>query len=177
MEYDYDELYEEKDLFGEQYIGLIDYFKSIEKKKTLCDLGAGQGRDSIPFSRIGFDVTAVDISQVGLDDIKKQEPKVNCIKADIYSFLVEDFDIVFMDSLLHFEEPDLIREKQLVKRVCKEMKRGAFYINCINNIDEAVKIFKETLSESDIEYKVIHEDILEFPNYDIVYHFYVIEKL
>jgi len=177
MDYNYDELYNDKELFGEQYIGLLEYFKNIKKKGTLCDLGAGQGRDSIPFARIGFDVTAVDISQVGLNDIKNQEVSINCIKGNVYDFLVEEFDIVFMDSFLHFEEDDIVKEKNLVKRICREIKKGALFINCINNLEEAVRIFKETLEKSNIEYRVIHEDILDFPNYDMKYHFYVIEKL
>jgi len=35
MDYNYDELYNDKELFGEQYIGLLEYFKNIKKNIIL----------------------------------------------------------------------------------------------------------------------------------------------
>jgi SAM-dependent methyltransferase len=38
-----------------------------ENKRTLLELGAGQGRDTLFFARIGFDITALDYPDEGLD--------------------------------------------------------------------------------------------------------------
>lgn len=43
----------------------------------LIDLGAGEGRDSIFFSSHGFDVTAVDASEPGLEKIRRWAEEEN----------------------------------------------------------------------------------------------------
>ena len=48
----YDKYYEKENYFGKPYIYLIDFFEKYHCRGTLCDIGAGQGRDSIPLSKI-----------------------------------------------------------------------------------------------------------------------------
>jgi cyclopropane fatty-acyl-phospholipid synthase-like methyltransferase len=38
-----------------------------ENKRTLLELGAGQGRDTLFFAGLGFDITALDYSNEGLE--------------------------------------------------------------------------------------------------------------
>ncbi|SLM87061.1 hypothetical protein [Vagococcus fluvialis] len=74
----YDKYYKEVNYFGNPYPELIKYMKQLPKG-TLIDLGAGQGRDSVPLSRMGFLVTSVDTSLVGLEQIKLEEPKIKIL--------------------------------------------------------------------------------------------------
>ena len=50
----YDKYYKKKDYFGSPCKGLIDLFEAYPTRGSLCDLGAGQGRDSIPLQRMGY---------------------------------------------------------------------------------------------------------------------------
>ena len=66
---DYDKYYKTEDLFGEPYPELIDFFKIYEPKGKLIDLGCGQGRDSISLAKLGYNVTGIDNSKVGIDQM------------------------------------------------------------------------------------------------------------
>ena len=67
----YDELYETEDLFGNPYPELIDYFTSQSNKGRVLDLGCGQGRNAIPLARLGFEVTGVDLTKVGISQMNQ----------------------------------------------------------------------------------------------------------
>ncbi len=62
----YDKQYKTVDLFGEPYPELIDFFRTYPKRGRLLDLGSGQGRDAIPLAHLGYNVTAIDKSKVGV---------------------------------------------------------------------------------------------------------------
>jgi tellurite methyltransferase len=71
------------------------------------DLGAGEGADSIRLARLGYDVTAVDISTVGASKIEKfaadADVKVTVEVADVSSYVpVGLFDVVVANGLLHY---------------------------------------------------------------------------
>jgi len=51
--------------------------------KSLLDLGCGDGRDSIYFSNKGIKVTALDFSESGINKLKNQNSKIDCIFEDI----------------------------------------------------------------------------------------------
>jgi SAM-dependent methyltransferase len=61
--------------------------------KSILDLGSGLGRHSIYFSKQGFDVNAVDISEYGIEHLKSwaKREKLN-IHASVKDFLSMDFN-------------------------------------------------------------------------------------
>jgi len=120
----------DRNYFGKPYIGLIEYFRKA-KKGTLVDLGAGQGRDSISLVQMGYDVTAVDTSSVGLKQMIEIQPNIKAIFCDLYCFDVSSFDYILMDSIVHFYKSDLERETVLIKRIISEMKQNAIFVNCL----------------------------------------------
>ena len=71
MSNSYDKYYQTESLFGEPYPELLDFFSSYPKRGKLLDLGCGQGRDAIPLARMGFEVTAIDSSSVGIAQMKQ----------------------------------------------------------------------------------------------------------
>ena len=91
-------------------------------KGTLIDLGAGQGRDSIPLSRMGFLVTSVDISSVGLEQIKKEEPKIKILHKSFNDIIVKEFDYILLDSIFHFYKNDIEKETELLMQLIRDMK-------------------------------------------------------
>lgn len=131
----FDELYSERERYwwrhGNPYSTNPDDFPlSLLTQLTLriladrpvgraLDLGAGEGADSIRLARLGYDVTAVDISAVGVSKIEKfaadAEVKVTAEVADVTSYVPGGlFDVVIANGLLHYvaNKPLVIRRMQ-----------------------------------------------------------------
>jgi SAM-dependent methyltransferase len=103
----FDNTYDEKpEMFGHPYQELQDYFNNCQIRGNLLDLGCGQGRDSLFLASIGYNVTAVDNSKVGIEQmINKAESqgfKIDGIVDDIKNIkLKKKFNVILFDMLLH----------------------------------------------------------------------------
>jgi 2-polyprenyl-3-methyl-5-hydroxy-6-metoxy-1,4-benzoquinol methylase len=85
------------------------------KPGTALDLGAGQGRNAVFLAGQGWDVTGLDISQVGLDAAKENAAKagvrIQTVKADYNSFEfgVEQWDLIVMEfAWAPVSDPDFV---------------------------------------------------------------------
>ena len=83
-------------------------YLSLLKGKDVLDLGIGQGRNSIPLSNLGFNVTGVDYSTKCLDICKENCSNLNLIKSDIRNFCIEKdkYDLILSRCVLHFFHKD-----------------------------------------------------------------------
>jgi SAM-dependent methyltransferase len=106
----FDDTYDKKpELFGHPYKELQDYFSNCSVTGEL-DLGCGQGRDSLYLASIGYKVTAVDSSKVGVEQmVNKAESKgfeIHGIVDDIQNIkLDKKFNVILFDMLIHgFED-------------------------------------------------------------------------
>ena len=103
----FDDSYKDKpEMFGHPYKELQDYFSRYPKKGAVLDLGCGQGRDSIFLASLGYKVTSVDNSKIGVEQMiskaNEQEFKLNGIVADVLNLKLEEkFDVILFDMLLH----------------------------------------------------------------------------
>ena len=80
---------------------------SSQFRPKLLDLGSGEGRNAIHFAKNGFDVTAVDISLLGLEKTKRYAEEaateVRTIHADIVTYEPENtYDVIFSTGALHY---------------------------------------------------------------------------
>jgi len=162
---DYDKYYETEDLFGEPYSELIDFFKQYEPKGKLIDLGCGQGRDSISLARLGYIVTGIDNSKVGIDQMisisGSEGLKLTGLVGDIYTFdNYQDFDIVLLDSMFHFEKRDLKRETDLIDKIAKRINKNGLICICIQDTGKKVKILKDTIDDSGVDYEIVNDSAL-----------------
>lgn len=87
------------------------------------DLGAGEGADSIRLARMGYDVTAVEISCVGAEKIGKFASDagvpVNVDVADISRYQPDgEFDVVICNGVLHY-----VADKERVIEVMQRATR------------------------------------------------------
>lgn len=152
---------------------MINFFSSL-KKGTLVDLGAGQGRDSLPLAKIGFNVTAVDISEVGLKQIQEKDSTINIVKSDLYDFDISRFDYILLDSIIHFYKNDVEKESGLINKILNEMKSGAILVNCMLRNEKAEIILKEIVEKNNIE--IIKEEYVEYKEFNSIYHMLAIIK-
>ena len=83
-------------------------YLSLIPGKNVLDLGTGQGKNSIPLSELGFDVTGVDYSTKCLDICKANSSKLDLVKSDIRLFDIEKnkYDLILSSCVLHFLHKD-----------------------------------------------------------------------
>jgi len=77
------------------------------KKLKLLDIGCGEGRNAVFFARNGYDVTAFDLADAGVEKTRKLADKtgvnVKVFKANINEYrLTDKFDIIFSVGTLHY---------------------------------------------------------------------------
>ncbi len=157
MKNPYDKYYLTENLFGEPYPELIEFFSNFKKKGKVLDLGCGQGRDAIALSRFGYEVTGIDNSKVGIEQMnqiaKDEKLKLFGQVSDIYSFdNFYDFDIILLDSMFHFNKKDKEKEIVLIKKIVSEIRKGSIIIFCIQ--DTGTKV-KQLIKAIDYENKLI----------------------
>jgi tellurite methyltransferase len=103
-------IYAEPDVFGEpmQIVQEAASFLSgaLPERKVL-DVGAGQGRHAIPLARRGFNVTAIDGSEKGIEAIaavarSEHLENLRCIVADLRQWHIsEKYDLVVSVAVIH----------------------------------------------------------------------------
>ena len=105
-----------------------------ENKKSLLELGAGAGYDSLFFMNCGLTVTAVDISSEMVKNCR--EKGINAYELDYYniSSLDRKFECVFaMNTLLHIPKLDLNHVLNEISTVIEP--EGLFYIGLYGGKD------------------------------------------
>lgn len=172
----YDKHYKEHNYFGKPYSELMDFFRKYPNRGKLVDLGAGQGRDSIPLSEMGYDVTAVDISEVGLKQIKYINPSIHTIKTNAYEFDISDYDFILLDSMIHFYMRHIKRESKWLINVFSSMKKNSVFINCLLKSPKSEKILFEIFNEFNHEFDIIENKYIDYPEANCKYHLFVIKK-
>ncbi len=162
---DYNKYYLTADLFGKPYPELIDFFKKYEPKGKLIDLGCGQGRNAIPLARIGYQVSGIDKSKVGIDQIhsksKKEGLNISAWVEDIYTFNnYSDFDIVLLDSMFHFEKRDKQLEIKLIETIAASINQNSMICFCIQDTGKKVMILKDAIDNTGIDFDILNDSSL-----------------
>ena len=150
MTVSYDKYYQTANLFGEPYPELIEFMSVFPKKGKVLDLGCGQGRDAIALARLGYAVTGIDHSKVGIDQMneigKIEELNLVGEVGDIYSFdRFDEFDIVLLDSMFHFAKKDKGKEIELISSIVSGIKDGSVLVVCIQDSGDKVKILNQAI--------------------------------
>ena len=158
----YDKYYEKENLFGAPYPELIAYFTGHHKRGSVLDIGCGQGRDAIALARLGYSVTGIDISQVGIDQMIEAANHENLdvvgLVADLYTFDdFQDFDFILLDSMFHFTKTQKQKEVDLIKRIWTTMDIGAKAFFCIQDTGNKVSILNQLIDASESVYRLSEE--------------------
>lgn len=184
----YDKYYQTENLFGEPYPELIEFFAEFPKKGKVLDLGCGQGRDAIALARLGYSVTGIDNSKVGVNQMNEigQSEKLDLDGqvGDIYAFdRFSEFDFVLLDSMFHFAKKDKEKEIGLIKKIVLDIRNGSHAIFCIQDTGDKVQTLNKAIDVErkhkrvfDKELKYIFEDSDSGHKSETVYRMIVIEK-
>jgi len=86
-----------------------------EKPLKVLDIGCGEGKDAVFLARCGYDVTAFDISDSGIEKTKRLADKagvhVNVFKADVNDYRLDsNYDILYQVGVFHAIKPELREE-------------------------------------------------------------------
>lgn len=146
----YDKYYQSENLFGEPYPELLDFFSNYPKKGKVLDLGCGQGRDAIALARLGYEVTGIDNSKVGIEQMNQvaKAESLNLVGegGDIYTLdCYEDFDIVLLDSMFHFAKKDREKEVGLVQKIISKIRAGCLVAIFIQDTGHKVRILNQSI--------------------------------
>lgn len=149
----YDEYYKKnKNVFGENPEELLQkYNNHISLDAPILDIGAGQGRNTIYLSRAGFDVEAIDPSNVSIqimEDVKKKEN----LSFKTYNSDFKNYDtdknysaiLVFgLIQILDREEIELLKHK-----ISKWLRKDGllFLTSFLTKDDSHKKIMEESLN-------------------------------
>ena len=77
------------------------------KPYRVLDMGCGEGKDAVFFAKCGYEVTAFDVSEQGIEKAKRlaehNKVEVSLFKADIFDYRPDrEYDIIFSSGMLHF---------------------------------------------------------------------------
>ncbi len=85
------------------------------KHLKLLDIGCGEGKDAVFFARNGYDVSAFDVTDAGIEKTRSLAERtgvhINVFKADILEYRLDTYyDIIFSSGVLHYIKPEYRKE-------------------------------------------------------------------
>jgi len=159
------------------------YYLQIWKeqhKMNLLDLGSGKGRHSFLFAKNGFNVTAFDISESGLNLMKEKMNKMNLmislVNGNMISLPFQDatFDtIIAYNSIYHSDEDGFKTTVNEIKRILSN--NGEAFITLLSKDDVSFngnsenKISNNTLMKKEEDGSILPHYYVD--NNDIETHF------
>lgn len=158
---EYDKYYQTENLFGAPYPELVEFYSKIKKRGKLLDLGCGQGRDAIALAKLGFTVTGIDKSRVGIEQLNKIAEKENLpligIVEDIYSYSnFDEFDFILLDSMFHFGKKEREKEINFLNRLLETASPNTLITICLQKTGRKIEILHSIIS-SKKNLEIIHQ--------------------
>jgi 2-polyprenyl-3-methyl-5-hydroxy-6-metoxy-1,4-benzoquinol methylase len=162
---DFDEAYgDDHAVFGEPYPELMEYFES-RCRGALLDLGSGQGRNAVALAAIGYDVTAVDASPVGVDQAVRTAAErgltVRGVAADLTEYAITaTYDVILIDMVLHSLDHGSDR-RRLLEAVARAVRPGGTAYVVLPEPGPLVDEVVEALSPWPTTVQAVHHHLAE----------------
>ena len=93
--------YQEKQFPGEPS-GIVTRFAHLAHKGKALDIACGAGRNALFLQQQGFDVDAVDISDVAMQQLRERSPDIHCILTDLDTYVIPpaQYDLIININFL-----------------------------------------------------------------------------
>lgn len=123
----------------------------LEPNSRVLDLGCGDGKDSVYFSKNGFNVSALDFSDVIINENKDKYPYIDWEIYDISKanlpYKNNEFDLIFSRLSLHYFDTDNLNSILLdIKNKMKHNSILFFTVKYETSIDDKVKTGKKFMN-------------------------------
>jgi tellurite methyltransferase len=91
---------------GDPFEPFVEFASALSPPASVLDLGCGQGRDALLFARAGHSVVGVDLSSVGVAQLRERAQAegldVQAEVGDVVTYVPDKvFDVVLLDRVLH----------------------------------------------------------------------------
>ena len=110
------------------------------------DLGAGSGFQSIPLAQLGFEVMAIDFSQVLMDELQKhaaeRQVKVHTVTDDLLSFpqylkATPELIVCMGDTLTHLPSWETVQD--LIAKAYQHLEAGGHFILSYRDLSDELQ--------------------------------------
>ena len=111
-----------KDTYKAKPAELPEFFKLLLPEARILDVGCAGGRDSLLFSKAGYEVIGIDVIDEFIKQAKKRVPKATFKKMDLMKLRFPNnyFNAIWAHAvLLHFKKTDL---PKILKQFYKKLK-------------------------------------------------------
>lgn len=113
--------------------------KKVSKSKTILELGCGNGRDSIYFSKLGLNVTAIDASDGVISRLKRENKEDNiCFICDDFvsssAIFSGQYDYAYSRFALHAINEE--QETEVLHNVYKVLKQGGLFFVEVRSVND-----------------------------------------
>ena len=160
----WNDLYKKENYFGTGPTLLAIFAKKIIEDNSLhhiLELGCGQGRDAVFFSRLGYNILATDISKNAIDFVNKVKKEE---KLDNLEVLVHDtqkvlnvnnskFDLIYSNLALQFF--NIAELEKIFLNIYELMKHNSYFLFSTKKFGDKYHNFGNKISDNAFEYKKI----------------------
>lgn len=163
----YDQHYQESHLFGDPYPEFVAFIQQWPTRGDALDLGCGQGRDALMLAGLGFQVTAIDASHVGVEQMlaeaKARGLTINGLVADFYTTGIEgNYDLIVLDAMLHFEEADREQELGLLQQAAEHLNPGGLLCLFIHKSAHKERTAKKLIADRYPDWPVLVDRYIDY---------------
>ena len=149
----YDEHYQLENLFGQPYPEFVTFMQAWEPKGTVLDVGCGQGRDALFLAKLGYTVTGIDASKLGIEQMvttaAAQKLNLTGIVADFHTYTFQQtYDVVVLDSILHFQKKDFEKELALLQTLTSLLNPGGLICLFVHKSKAKEKHLKQFFAQN-----------------------------
>ena len=163
----YDEVYTfNPEYFGNPFPKVIEYFERQKDRGKVLDVGCGQGRNAIPMAKMGYQVHAIDISPIAVNQLKTYIETISIdLKVEQKDFNsvvnLDQFDYILLDGFFHFYDRDRADDEAKMHRLLESVRADCKLVFCFADHSDAVSAFRQMTAKCDLaeEAKILYEYI------------------
>ena len=151
---------------AEKLVALITKIIILQPGSSVLDMACGSGRHAISFAKMGFDVTAVDLSELLISEARKNAletgVKIDFVLSDLLEYKTSKrFDLVLnlFTSLGYFENDE--ENFSVIKKAYALLNQGGYFVLDYFNKDYLLKNLIPTTIFSENGFRITQNRSIE----------------